>query len=193
MVRPIAKYAVQVHNVEELGLELSRADNIAMSGRRGPVLIDVPMNVQQDFAGEDIVHDPQLGWESLGEPDIQAITRDIDAFFASGSRPLILFGAGVGLSGSHRALGQWLEQSGIPFVGSWNALTFFNHGAANYLGQIGVYGNRGANTALQNSNLFLVLGSRLHNQQPSRNQTTFPPGSPLHVIHIYPQKLKKNP
>jgi len=67
MVRPITKYAVQVHDVGELRLELSRAYNIAMSGRRGPVLIDVPMNVQQDFAGEDIVHDPQLGWESLGE------------------------------------------------------------------------------------------------------------------------------
>jgi acetolactate synthase I/II/III large subunit len=193
MVRPITKYAVQVHDISELRLELSRAYNIAMSGRRGPVLIDVPMNVQQDFAGEDIIYDPQLGWESLGEPDVQAITRDIDAFFASGSRPLILFGAGVGLSGSHRALGQWLEQSGIPFVGSWNALTFFNHGAANYLGQIGVYGNRGANTALQNADRLLVLGSRLDNRQRSGNPTTFAPGSRVHVIDIDGEELKKYP
>jgi thiamine pyrophosphate-dependent acetolactate synthase large subunit-like protein len=191
MVRPITKYAVQVHDVGELRRELSRAYNIAMSGRRGPVLIDVPMNVQQDFADEDIVYDPQLGWESLGEPDIQAITRDIDAFFASGSRPLMLFGAGVGLSGSHPALGRWLEQSGIPFVASWNALTYFNHGAANYLGQIGVYGNRGANTALQNADRLLVLGSRLDNRQRSGNPTTFAPGSRVHVIDIDGEELKK--
>ncbi|UTD28412.1 thiamine pyrophosphate-binding protein [Bradyrhizobium sp. WD16] len=191
MVRPITKYAVQVHNVDELKVELSRAYNIAMSGRRGPVLIDVPMNVQQDAVGEGVLYDPTLGWENWGEPDLDERARELNSFLLSGARPLLLFGAGVGLSGSHVQLEQWLRRSEFPFVASWNALTYFDHRLTNYLGQIGVYGNRGANAALQNCDRLLVLGSRLDNRQRSGNPATFAPEARVMVLDIDGEELKK--
>ncbi|MGC3968148.1 MAG: thiamine pyrophosphate-binding protein [Pirellulales bacterium] len=193
MARPITKYAVQVGSTAELRRELKKAYEIAMAPRRGPVLIDVPMNVQKDDAGTtldlpDASVPPQIAGSVEGKH-----RRQIGEFFNSARRPLVLFGAGIGLSGSHRYLEQWLTERDVPFVASWNALSYFDHRNERYLGAIGVYGNRGANYALQNCDALLVLGSRLDTRQRSSNPPTFAPDAHVLVVDVDETELAKLP
>lgn len=190
MVRPITKYAVMVRSVEELRDELAKAYAIAVSGRMGPVLIDVPMDVQQADMDADF---PDFGLlrETWGDAEVDAVAASISQLLTSAQRPVILWGGGVGLAGVSGALSDWLEASKIPFVASWAGLSSFSHNHPAFVGQIGVYGNRGANFVLQNADALIVLGSRLDNRQRSGNATNFAVGARVHVLDIDGEEIKK--
>lgn len=187
MVRPITKYAVMVRSVEELQIELPKAFALAVSGRMGPVLIDVPMDVQQAAAAPvfpelDLAPSPAVSEESLAR---------LDALLTDAKRPVVLWGAGVGLAGVEAETAAWLERTGLPFVSSWAGLTSFDNDMPGFLGQIGVYGNRGANFVLQNADTVLVLGSRLDNRQRSGNADNFATGAKVIVLDIDEEELRK--
>ncbi|MBF0561310.1 MAG: thiamine pyrophosphate-binding protein [Alphaproteobacteria bacterium] len=190
MARPITKYAVQVRTAAELKEALETALQISTTGRMGPVLIDVPMDVQQAEMGEFEVN--HLGVVApVDAVDIDGIARKINDFLALASRPLVYFGAGVGLAGEERAVAAWLAETKVPFVSSWNASTYFDHDLPNYCGCVGVYGNRGANFLVQNCDSLLVLGSRLDNRQRSGNTTQFAPHANTLVLDIDVEELAK--
>ena len=190
MAKPVTKYAVQVNNAAELRTELAKAYNIAISGRMGPVLIDVPMNVQKEEAGEVIEYSPPPV-DAPSAATLASVQEKIEKFLAGAQRPVVLFGAGIGLAGVEKEVSVWLEKSGIPFVCSWNGMTYANHDLPNYCGQIGVYGNRGANSILQNADTLLVLGSRLDNRQRSGNAKSFAPKAKVLVLDVDAEELKK--
>lgn len=189
MARPVTKYAVQVTDAASLRREFAKAYHLATTGRKGPVLIDVPMDVQQIDLGTKI--------ESWTEPSdymgraCATVAAQINPLLAGAKRPLVLFGAGVGLGGTPEALALWLKRNNVPFVSSWNGLTYFDHDTPSYVGQIGVYGNRGANFVLQNADVLIVFGSRLDNRQRSGNSRQFAPGAHVHVVDIDEEELRK--
>ena len=190
MVEPITKYAVQVNNGEELKEELEKAYNIAISGRMGPVLIDVPMNVQKEEVGDLLASAPPM--EDKIETSLsQKLAHKINQFFESSERPLVLFGAGIGLSGSEKKVEAFLTKNAIPFVSSWNGMTYFDHDNNNYYGAIGVYGNRGGNFAIQNCDRLLVLGSRLDNRQRGGNVQNFAMSAKVMVVDVDEGELGK--
>jgi acetolactate synthase I/II/III large subunit len=193
MVRPITKHAVRVESIQELKDQLVKGYDIATTGRMGPVLIDVPMNVQQDDAGEriDVNLGVNNGFRSPGSTDLLSLTRDLGLLLASSHRPLLLFGAGIGLAGVEQEVLGWLEHNEIPFVSSWNGQAYFNHGSDFYFGNIGVYGNRGANYILQNCDLLLSLGNRLDTRQRTATRQSFAAGAKVVVIDIDQAELDK--
>ena len=85
------------------------------------------------------------------------VAKALTETLRSAQRPVVLWGAGIGLADVHRETAEWLRTSGIPFVSSWAGLTFFDHEHPGFYGQIGVYGNRGANFILQNADTVIVL------------------------------------
>ena len=190
MVKPITKYAIQVTSVMELKEELSKAYKIALEGRMGPVLIDVPMDVQQAEAGDKVdVRDPEI--ESITDLQKNEIQSTLSKFFNGGERPLVLFGAGVGLADQEDCVIRFIESNNLPFVSSWNGMNFFTHKHKNYYGNIGVYGNRGANFILQSSDRLLVLGSRLDNRQRG-NVKKFAANANVLVMDIDQGELNKH-
>ena len=187
MVRPITKYAVMVRSGTELKRELAKAYSIATSGRMGPVLIDVPMDVQQAAIEGDIV---------LPEPVVPAtapadLARRLTDFLGDARRPTVLVGFGVGAAGVQACVASWLDRTQLPFVSSWGGLGYVDHDLPGYCGQIGVYGNRGANFIVQNCDRLLVLGSRLDNRQRSGNPANFARGARVHVLDVDPEELRK--
>lgn len=187
MVKPITKYAVMVRSVEELRRELPKAYSIAVSGRMGPVLIDVPMDVQQELTAA-VFEAPDLA--PAAKPAAASIAT-LSKALTEAKRPVVLWGGGVGLSGVHEAAAAWLAKSRLPFVSSWAGLTFFDHDHPGYVGQIGVYGNRGANFVLQNADTVIVFGSRLDNRQRSGNAANFARGARVVVVDVDEEELKK--
>jgi acetolactate synthase-1/2/3 large subunit len=188
MVRPITKYAVMVTSGDELRHELAKAYAIATSGRMGPVLIDVPMDIQQIDVGVDILLPSPLRVES---DRVDRVAESLSDTLASSKRPVVLFGGGVGLANVHKAVAAWLQSTSLPFVASWAGLTWFDHEHPGFYGQIGVYGNRGANFILQNADAVIVLGSRLDNRQRSGNPAQFAIDANVHVIDVDAEELKK--
>ena len=199
IVKPVSKYAVAVTNAQELKHELKRCIEEAFTGRMGPVLIDIPMDVQTEDVGDELLlPDMKLlrecanqHWPVEGLDTPAQAASAINEFFKDSERPLVVFGAGPGLAGSHEILESWLVQQNIPFVASWSALSFFNHNINGYIGHFGVYGNRGGNFAIQNADKILVLGSRLDNRQRSGNPSTFAPSAKLMVLDIDAEELYK--
>jgi acetolactate synthase-1/2/3 large subunit len=188
MVQPITKYAVVVKSADELRKQLAKAYSIATSGRMGPVLIDVPMDIQQAEVGDDLLLPSR---EYLTVEDPAKVLSDLRQSLTEAKRPVVLWGAGVGLAGIQRDVADWLEHTSLPFVSSWAGLSYFDHDHPNFVGQIGVYGNRGANFVLQNADLVLVLGSRLDNRQRSGNSRQFATGATVHVVDIDKDELAK--
>lgn len=192
MVQPITKYAVKVRDTDELQRELTKAVSLATSGRMGPVLIDVPMDVQQALVTPLALGMAEpMARDTEPHAKIGAVAAALAATLATAERPVVLWGGGIGLAQVETELAAWLTETGIPFVSSWAGLTAFDHGHPAYVGQIGVYGNRGANFVLQNADAVIVLGSRLDNRQRSGNADNFARGAIVHVVDVDDEELKK--
>ena len=164
MVKGITKYAVQVTTANELVEALDFAWQTALEGRSGPVLIDIPIDLQQ------VEMDDTYRFES---PKVQVevsadLTRDIKDLKAklhSSHRPLILVGGGVRSSGSVIKFRSFVERARLPVVTSLMGLDALSSSSAYRVGMIGSYGNRWANRALARSDFLIVLGSRLDVRQ----------------------------
>jgi len=190
MVKPITKYAVLVRTVGELRDELAKAYKIAISGRMGPVLVDVPMDIQQ--AEMDAIF-PDFDADTT-PVDVAAVAdaiSSLSALLETAKRPVVVWGGGVAMADVQDKLLDWLTSSGLPFVASWAGLSAFSHQHPGFVGQIGVYGNRGANFVLQNADAVIVFGSRLDNRQRSGNADNFAIDARVHVLDVDDEELKK--
>lgn len=192
MVRPVCKYAVAVTDHEGMRQALKTAVEQAYSGRMGPVLVDIPMNLQnEEMANSDLLLPDPQAWAADRSVPVQQVIDRVNQFLRDSQRPLVIFGAGVGLAGQQCHLQTWLEQTGLPFVSTWASLNYFDHSLPNYVGHFGVYGNRAGNFAIQNADKILVLGSRLDNRQRSGNPNNFAPHAKILCVDIDPAELDK--
>jgi acetolactate synthase-1/2/3 large subunit len=193
MIKPVCKYAVNVTTHDDMRHELKRAVEEAYSGRMGPVLVDIPMNLQNsEMEHSELLLPDSSKWGAVDTGiSPEQVGKLIQQFLGSAQRPLIMFGAGVGLAGQHQELERWLSSNKIPFVATWAALNYFNHEAPNYIGHFGVYGNRGGNAAIQNADKILVLGSRLNIRQVSYNWPSFARNAKKIWVDIDPAEFNK--
>lgn len=135
---------------------------LSQEGRQGPVLIDIPINLQQEeleykSAGIEVA--------TLRDEFDYAVNEEFRNYLLAAKRPLILVGGGVRLGNASEILSEFINTTGIPYVCSLLGLDSVSHTDDKYLGFIGSYGNRWANTALRESDLLIVLGSRLDVRQ----------------------------
>ena len=190
MVTSITKYAVQVRSVDELADALREAITAAKSHRMGPVLVDVPMNVQKQEVSEDT-------WNRALAPLPTTIGgsgidyQQINLFLSEAERPLVVIGGGAFLAGVTRNIQEWCEANGLPYVASWGSLPHLDHSASMYCGAQGVYGSRLANWSVQSADRILVLGSRLDNRQRTGNPAAYAPYAKLLVLDVDSGELAK--
>ncbi len=190
IARPITKYAVQVHSVSELVAELRTCLQRALTGRMGPVLIDIPMNVQKEIVSVSL-------WETALRPispDPSPCRLDwgiVSGFLSRARRPVVIIGGGATLAGTAKQVQRWCEAEGIPYVTSWGAMPTVDRGEPLYLGSLGVYGSPRANWTVQAADSILALGSRLDNRQRTGNPQAFAPFAEVLVVDIDQEELKK--
>ena len=193
MVKPVCNYAEHVKDIHTLKRILKNAADAMFSGRMGPVVVDIPMDVQTEQLDDDELLLPASMSPIIETQKINDAASKITEFLKGAERPLVVFGAGAELAGVEKNLEEWLRTTDIPFVASWSALNSFSHDMQNYCGHFGVYGNRGGNYVIQNADRILVLGSRLDNRQRSGNPNTFAPQAKFLVLDIDEEELKKYP
>src|SRR5690606_33626775 len=128
----------------------------ARTGRPGPVLIDLPKDIQ--FQQTDSVRAFHLSNDN-GIADSAAIMAAAEAIRIA-KRPILYIGGGAKISGAVEAVREFARLTGIPQVSTLNALGTIPTGQDNYLGMLGMHGTRAANDAVQASDLLIVVGAR---------------------------------
>ncbi|EHL31277.1 thiamine pyrophosphate-binding protein [Legionella drancourtii] len=166
IVCSITKYAKKIECVEQFLPELDKAIDLARNGRPGPVLLDIPMNIQRELIDEQIL----LTLLEKEEPkpffsnEAKIITPNIQKKLRMADKPLVLLGGGAVNDPQFHDFIKKLNTMNIPYAASLKGSEKITE-AAPYLGMIGAYGTRVANYALQNCDLLLVIGSRLDVRQ----------------------------
>jgi len=181
MAAPITKAAWRVKGGEELPHLLGRAFDLAMEGRPGPVLLDIPMDIQRSEVSGAL---PDAGGNEADAgayPDEGLVHRALEQL-RSASRPLVLVGGGIRAARAADSLRTLVQHLRIPVVNSLMAVDVLPHDHALRVGLIGTYGNRWANMALGNSDCLLVLGSRLDVRQTGADTKAFRSGRC--IIHV---------
>jgi acetolactate synthase-1/2/3 large subunit len=153
---PIVKHSILVRDAAEIPAAVEQAFHIAASGRPGPVLVDLPKDVQ--FATATAPFGFNIPNETA-EIDHDAIA-EAERFIRASERPLIYIGGGVKIGRATEAVRAFAEATGIPAVSTLNALGTVATDAPGYLGMLGMHGTRAANEAVQASDLLIVLGAR---------------------------------
>jgi len=186
MAEPIAKAAWRVREPEELPRLLAEAFLLARAGRPGPVLLDVPMDVQGAEVDAEIPTGPIP--LLVPEPRFDGLDR-ILGDLAGARRPLILAGGGINAGRARDALQAFAEATGVPVVHSLMAVDVLPYEHPLRVGMIGTYGNRWANIALGSCDCLLVLGSRLDIRQTGADVEAFRAGRAIHHVDVDPGEL----
>ncbi|MCT8864304.1 acetolactate synthase 2 catalytic subunit [Shewanella xiamenensis] len=171
------KHSFMVTDVNDLIPTLYQAFEIAASGRPGPVLVDIPKDIQ-------IAHleyrTPLLA--VTNEP--QAEMSDIDAaraLLAQAKQPMLYVGGGVGMAGAVDQLRDFIKATGMPSVATLKGLGSIAHGTPGYLGMLGMHGGKAANLAVQDCDLLVVAGARFDDRVTGRLATF---ANKAKVIHL---------
>ena len=178
IVKPITKHAVFIDDIHNLRYELEKAYYLSQEGRKGPVLISLPVNFQYQNN-----YDPQQErsfYDSneykMLQPKEKINRQDVDkvaTWINQAKRPVILIGNGVRLADADKELEQLLIKSEIPVVHSLMGKDIVKSSYRYDLGFIGRWGNRYGNLTLANADLIIALGSRLDTLQTGRNTKEF--------------------
>ncbi|MBS3923064.1 MAG: thiamine pyrophosphate-binding protein [Nitrosarchaeum sp.] len=173
IVKPITKRVWQVRNPEEIPHVLEMAFEIATSDRPGPVLIDIPMDVQRhEIFIENIKNYKTLKSQQEIHIDKSTLQKLFDDL-KNAKRPLILAGGGINSSRSIELFREFIKIVKIPVVNSLMAMDVLPYNNYFRIGFIGSYGNRWANLAIAKSDFILVLGSRLDIRQTGSQTEDF--------------------
>ena len=188
MVASITKFAKKIESVEDLVDTLSRVVEIATSGRMGPVLLDVPMNIQKAEISEE---QRSKALTTVKSVVVENEKVNLVSILEDATRPVVVIGAGAALAGTARQIQNWCEENSIPYVSSWGSLTYLDRGLPNYFGSLGVYGARAANWLIQSADDLIIFGSRLDNRQRTGNPSGFAPFARITVLDVDREELNK--
>jgi acetolactate synthase-1/2/3 large subunit len=197
MARPICKWVVQVHQATELPLALDNAFRIALEGRQGPCLVDLPMNVQAENIEDELAQEvlrqaKKSGQSSLAQPridlnnvnNLQQQFQELLHCINAANRPLLLMGGGCAAYANRSAAREVVDHLGVPVVLSLMGVDVLPESHPLRVGFIGSYGNRWANKALGAADLLVVMGSRLDIRQTGANVESFSAGKQIWQIDI---------
>jgi len=177
IVKSITKYAVQVKIAEDIIPELQKAIDMSVSGRPGPVLIDIPMDLQQaELTVNELAYLSDLSTppkkESILTDEVKKQLEEVSASLSITKKPLFLIGGGAVNEPSFSEWQELISQFDMPHVASLKG-SEKTPALNGYFGLIGAYGTRTANYAIQNADLIIVLGSRLDVRQTGADVNDF--------------------
>jgi len=189
--RPITKHNILVQNVEELPAMIKQAFHIATTGRPGPVLIDLPVDVSRGVL-EKYEYPKDIKLRGY-KPNVIGHTKQIKKAaeaIKKAQRPLIYAGGGIVLSNAHKELQALAEKTQIPVTTTLMGLGGFPGTHELFVGMPGMHGSKAANYALQQTDLIISVGARF-DDRVTGNVTTFAPHAKIIHMDIDPAAISK--
>lgn len=188
--RPITKYAVTVQDPQKIQYELEKSSYMARTGRPGPVLIDIPDNLQRAEIDPNTLVRFIPDADDKKSVNYQGI-HDILPILYQASRPVIIFGWGIRLAGAEEQALQLIEKLGFPVVPTWGAVDLIPYAHHCMVGTFGTHGTRYGNFAVQNADLILAIGTRLDTHETGSPLSTFARDAKRIVVDIDGNEIRK--
>ena len=192
MAKPITKFTYQLKNENEIRYVLEKAYYISQSGRPGPVLIDIPMDLQRKKIIPAKLKSFYIKKKEVKKKKLISQISEIIKNFKKSKRPVIIIGGGVRISKTNKDLSIFLKKFNIPLVTTWSGVDSITHNTKSYMGNVGVYGSRPANFVVQNSDFVLSLGTRLDTRITGGVPKNFAREAIIASVDIDKDELNKN-
>ena len=157
--KPITKFSYKLNDPKEIKYILEKSYHMATTGRPGPVLLDIPMDLQRKKINVNSLK--SFKTKNIKKKKIDKKINYIIKQLKKAQKPVIILGGGIKYAKAEKRLNLFLRKFNIPIVSTWSGVDLIDHAEKKYIGNIGVYGSRAANFTVQNSDLILSLGSRL--------------------------------
>ena len=185
---PITKHNYTVRRVEDLADTMRAAFRIAQSGRKGPVLVDIPKDITAASC-EFTPKAPELirTVTRYNEEDVKKAAQMINA----SERPIVYFGGGVRSAAGCQPLRDLLEKTGMPATYTLMAAGVLSYGEPHNLGLLGMHGCYAANKAIDEADLVIAVGTRF-SDRVALNPDSFAKRAKIIQIDIDPSELGKN-
>ena len=188
LVKPITKYAKTVMSKEYIRYELEKSYYLATSGRMGPVLLDIPLDIQAATIVPKLL---KKQYKPKAEKKVTINFDKINQMLRNARRPLFLIGHGVRLSKSTSLTQKLINKYSIPFVTTWNASDLLPYDHSLNIGRPGSVALRAPNFAIQNCDLLISVGARLDNVVTAFNSKNFAKNAKKILVDIDSAELKK--
>lgn len=192
--KSITKYATQLRRAEDIKYVLQESVHAATSGRMGPVLVDIPDDLQRVEIEPEKLRGFKPSEDQANErnaiSDVSAV-KDVFAAIRAAKRPILILGAGVRLTKTIPEALRFAEYFRIPFLLTWGAMDVVEHGYELNMGGVGVCGPRAGNFAAQTSDLVVALGTRLSQMITGGKQNLFAPHAKKIMADIDAEELSK--
>lgn len=193
MMRPVTKYAVSITDKTMVKYHLDKAVYLAAHGRKGTVLVEVPLDIQGAQVEEDELVEFDPGAEGL-VPNFSLPDADVDEILGmlrSAKRPLVLAGRGVVSGGAGEALRKFCHDLQVPALATWRGKMVFPDDDELYFGHAGNLGPRYSNWILQTCDFLLTIGSRLNIGITAFNEPHFACRAKHVMVDIDPHEIRK--
>ena len=189
IARPITKYAVMIDSPDQIRYELEKAWDIAVSGRPGPVLIDLPMNMQRAEISQEQLRSYSPPSCEEQEDVNSLIQTHLNSFFQA-KKPVILIGGGCHSLSRRNKENLYRLSKSLPTVCSLQGKGTIPEDSPLFAGLLGSYGNRAANITVAMADAILVLGSRLDSRQTGNIKEAFYTGKTIYHFDVDPSELE---
>lgn len=192
MVEPITKYAKLIENPMEIRYHLEKAVYLAQHGRKGPVWLDVPLDVQGAMVEEDDLKGfSEQEYPTQHQEIEQKQIEEIYKMLNRAQRPAILMGHGIVSGGAQDTIRQLARKWNVPVLATWRAKGIFGDEDPLFMGSPGVPAPRYSNYVLQNSDFLLILGTRLNPAITAYQENHFAPLAEKVMVDIDEEEMKK--
>lgn len=193
LTRPCTKYNYLVKDVNELGYTMHEAFHIARTGRPGPVVVDVPKDVQNEIGTyKGLQKISRKSYQPRTKP-IESLVEDAMELIASAERPIFYTGGGIINAGKKASdlLTKLVHQTGYPITQTLMGLGGFPGSDPQFLGMLGMHGTYEANMAMSECDVMIAIGSRFDDRITGRLDAFSPNSKKIHV-DIDPSSINKN-
>lgn len=199
MAEPVTKYAVTVMAAEEIRYHLEKAVFLAVHGRRGPVWVDIPLDVQnaeidpeelEGFSADGILEQDQDSY-GLDDAGLERAVQEAKKALLEAERPLFLLGHGLVASGAQELFLEIEGRLRIPAAATWRALGILDYDDDRFVGSPGLQANRYSNLITQGADLLIVLGSRMDNMITAFNERHFAFRAKKIIVDIDKNEIEK--
>lgn len=191
IVQPITKAAITLTDPQAVAEVFDQLEHAALSGRRGPVWLDVPLDIQAARIDPSTLRRAVRTETAQHGPDIQSSVAKTLELLKQAKRPGIIAGSGIRMAGALDAFHRLIDKAGVPVMPTWLAMDVIHDDHPLYAGRPGSIAPRWANFALQNCDLLIVLGSRLDMALTAYNHAHFAPYAKKVVVDIDAAEIAK--
>jgi len=191
---PMTKYAAMLENPMDIRYMLEKAWHLAITGRPGPVWLDIPVNFQGCYIETEELrgYDPAKDEGQLPPRVRDEEAADILSIIRAAQRPVIYAGGGIRLSGGYDEFRRMIDRLGVPVVTYWNSIDVIEDDHPLYCGRGGNMGDRPGNFAVQNSDLVLAIGTRISIRQTGYSFDTWARAAKVIMVDIDRAEMKKH-